>query len=46
MKHGQNIDFGRCIRLIEETSDIGREQHPFTEKSMFQIEQKRVDEDI
>lgn len=43
MKPSQNIDFGQCIGLIEEKSDIGREEHPFTESSMFQIAQNRVD---
>ena len=42
MKHCQIIDFGQCIRLIEETSVIGRKHHPFT---IFQIDQNRVDED-
>ena len=41
-----NVVFGQCIRLIEETSVIGKEElELFIERSMFQIEQNRVDED-
>ena len=46
MKYHYKIDFGQCIRLIEETSVIGKEElELFIERSMFQIEQNRVDED-